>query len=291
MRDVGLLDQIRALFQRERIPEFKTREDYLAWREQHARPSAHPRDPRPTPGSQRPRSSPPKGKDWVLGPAVCPHCSAAFDKFPARKRKCPQCEKAVVIWRDTETRQRTLVTEAEAAELDAERSVRKQAEAEAAAPGKFLRRIRREIACGDLSGAEILQHREKTGSEGDATWALYQVALDREMKKGDFDSLGMLYFSMAHFLDNEQRDFRPLLLEANRCQIRSFQQQERESPGLLRGVEICTGGCDACQRLNGRRFTFGDALRMNPLPCAGCTTRMDSEQAGFCRCCYVAWID
>jgi len=196
-----------------------------------------------------------------------------------------------VIWRDTEHLQRTLVTEAEAAELEAEESARKQAEAEAAAPERFLRRIRSEIAYGELSDAEILQHRESIASEGDATWGLFHVALEREMKKGDFHSLEMLYYSMALFLDRERRDFKPLLAEANRCKVRSIQQLAGESPGIIKGVEIASGGCDACEAMDGQRFTFDEALRTDPLPCAGCTTYLNSDRPGFCRCRYVAWTD
>lgn len=46
--------------------------------------------------------------------SLCPHCGAAFAKPPSRKTKCKGCGNFVFVRTDPDTRQRVLVTEAQA---------------------------------------------------------------------------------------------------------------------------------------------------------------------------------
>jgi hypothetical protein len=50
--------------------------------------------------------------------ALCPHCGAAFTKPPSRKIKCKGCGNFVYVRTDPDTRQRVLVTEAQAEAIE-----------------------------------------------------------------------------------------------------------------------------------------------------------------------------
>lgn len=49
---------------------------------------------------------------------VCPHCSFRLEKMPARKKKCPSCEKDIYPRTDPKTDRRVLVDEKQAHELE-----------------------------------------------------------------------------------------------------------------------------------------------------------------------------
>jgi hypothetical protein len=49
---------------------------------------------------------------------LCPHCGRAFDKPPRRKTKCKACGNFVLLRTDPDSRQRILVTEAQAQQLE-----------------------------------------------------------------------------------------------------------------------------------------------------------------------------
>jgi len=48
----------------------------------------------------------------------CPYCSAELDKMPGRKKKCPSCEQYIYVRTRPSDRQRVLVTEIQAAEIE-----------------------------------------------------------------------------------------------------------------------------------------------------------------------------
>jgi hypothetical protein len=138
-----------------------------------------------------------------------------------------------------------------------------------------------------ISEEEIRHQLSVSASEGDAGWSLLNQAATRLMEEGDFETLSGVYFTMALQLDRENRDFSAQLREAARTKLLAIQQQNREFPDLASGVKIFSeGGCEACERLDGRRFSLEDAIRLQPLPCPDCTFTLKSGRPGWCRCFY-----
>lgn len=273
---------------REKVPEFRTREDYERWKAaQHPQPAA--------PSAEAVPSSieaPPKSKQEVhQGPPICPYCGESFPSFPKRKRKCPSCENVVVIWRGRRRTQRELVTEARAARLaieEEEERAKIAAQAATEEPERRVRRLARTLQCLGISEVEIRHQVSVSASEGDAVWALLNLAAQRLMAEGDFETLSNAYWEMALQLDRENRDFSAQLREAARMKLLAIQQLERESPGIVSGVSISSGGgCEACERLDGSRFSLADAIRLQPLPCPDCTFTLKSGRPGWCRCLYL----
>ena len=113
----------------------------------------------------------------------------------------------------------------------------------------------------------------------------FNLACNQLMEEGDFDTLSSTYFEMALQLDREGKAFHKLLREGQRMKLLAIQQLEREEPGLVSGVSISSGGgCEACERLDGRQFSLEDAIRLQPLPCPDCTFTLKSGRPGWCRC-------
>lgn len=50
--------------------------------------------------------------------AECPHCNTPLGKFPGRKKKCPSCSESIYVRTRPSDRQKVLVTEAEATEIE-----------------------------------------------------------------------------------------------------------------------------------------------------------------------------
>jgi len=140
-----------------------------------------------------------------------------------------------------------------------------------------------------IAEEEIRHQLSISASEGDAGWSLLNQAVIRLMEERDFESLSQVYFRMALQLDRENRDFSAQLREAQRMKLLAIQQGEREVPGVVSGVSIMSGGgCEACESLDGRRFSLEDAMRLQPLPCPDCTFTLKSGRPGWCKCLYMA---
>ncbi len=282
-----LQEWIKDRLRRDDVPEFRTREDYARWKA-----TQQPQQAEPTPsaasGSTGVR---PESQQKVLqGPPLCPYCGESFPSFPKRKRKCPNCENVVVIWRGRDRKQRVLVTEARAAALTAEEEkerARISAEIDAD-PERRFRRVARIVDGLGISDGEVRDQLGISASEGDAAWSLLNKVVSRCMAKGDFETLSFAYFIMARRLDAEKRDFRELLRQANKMKLLAIQQQARESPDLYSGVSIIGGGgCDACRSIDGRQFPLEEAIRIQPLPCQECSSTGKSDRPGWCRCLYL----
>jgi len=185
--------------------------------------------------------------------------------------------------------ERTLVTEARAAALTAEEEEERARLKAAEEPELQVRRVGRILDGLGISEDEIRHQLSVSASQGDATWSLLNQAAMGLMEEGDFETLSRVYFSMALQLDRENRDFSAQLREANRMRLLAIQQKARESPGLYSGVSIGSGkGCEACEKLDGKRFTLEEAIRLQPLPCPDCTFTLKSGRPGWCRCLYFA---
>jgi ssDNA-binding Zn-finger/Zn-ribbon topoisomerase 1 len=280
---------IRGRLGRSDIPEFRTKEDYFRWK---ATQQPQPKEPEVEAAVGSAPNRPAKKKAVHQGPAVCPYCGESFASFPKRKRKCPSCENAVVIWRGRRRKERVLVTEARAAALaseEEEERIRVAAQLAAEEPERRIRRIASDLAGIGISEDQVRHQLSVSVSEGDARWALFTLALNQLMKEGDFDTLAIVYFRQAHQLDQEGRDFQDLLAASRRMRLLAIQKS-----GTCSRVSIAWGGgCQACEDLNGTEFSLEDAIRLQPLPCKECshTLKLKSSRPGWCRCDYSPIFD
>lgn len=129
-------------------------------------------------------------------PAFCPYCKFKFEERPKRNRKCPSCQKKLVL------RNGKLLTEAQAVDYDTKKYAK--------------------------IGQQIAASQKKS------------------------------------------------LIEYKKS-------------GVVKYVEISSAGensCQACKRLNGKRFRLKDELLNPTLPVKNCTGGY-----GYCRCCYIPVVD
>ena len=182
----------------------------------------------------------------------CPYCGFEFDPPPARQRKCPSCGETVYVRTRPADRQRVLAT---AEQVEA---MKKEREAE---------------------------RRKKS----DVAWADLNKKLHEAMGRSDWHEMNMLYFQQALQLFEEGRAHLRIAQESRKAALRRYQADGMNS------VEILTAGdesCPSCQALQGKRLTVEEALAEMPIPNPTCTMWKDEgQEAGWCRCLYVAVID
>lgn len=115
----------------------------------------------------------------------------------------------------------------------------------------------------------------------DVLWALLKAVLRQKTTNHErADVYGM----MAGFLRDAGQDGRAALREQIRCKLRADQET-----GRVKAIEVMAAPncCDACQAQDGRRVPIDEAVEFPPVPCAGCTTRLeDDHKFPWCRCNY-----
>jgi hypothetical protein len=217
--------------------------------------------------------------------AVCPHCKQVPDRTPKRKKKCPYCGKYIYVRRLPDgDHPKVLVSQEGAKQIDKEWETIQSRK----------KRLRRLTELG-MSDADFQRHKKTLGgrfgqkpSDGDVIWSLFQQAANRAMKSGELQQLKMLYFEMALFLYHEGRDFFRTLQESAKMELMRYKHMD-----FVKDVQIHTsGGCDACQKLEGQMFGIEEALRTMPVRCRECTFDFaGTGQPGWCRCWYAPVIE
>lgn len=211
--------------------------------------------------------------------AVCPYCGSTLKKLPQRKAKCPFCGNFMYVRTLPTTRKRVVVTESHAKSTDNEW-------ANLQGRQKWLQSLSSYGISETDYEREKGQLSKKFGHEAkdrDVIWSLFNRLITT---KRDLHILKMIHYEMALFLDEENRDFKPLLEQAAKMDLLYYKQLN-----VLK-VEILSAGagnsCEACQKQHGKVYTIEEALRLMPIPYKDCTRTLNSERKGFCRCKYVA---
>ena len=213
--------------------------------------------------------------------AACPYCGSILNKPPQRKAKCPFCGNFMYVRTLPTTRQRVVVTESRAKEIEDEWTaiINKK---------KWLKRL------GCYSVSEMDYEHEKNqlsttfGQEAkdrDVVWSLFNRLI---VTKPDFQTLKTVYYDMALFLEEENRDFRTCLEQYHKMELLSYKQL-----GVVKVAILSAGAgnsCEACYVQHGKVYTIEEALRLMPIPCKDCTHTLSGERKGFCRCLYTAVI-
>ena len=213
---------------------------------------------------------------------ICPNCNANLETRPQRKKKCPACGNFIYVKTLPKTREKVLVTESQAKEIEAQWSV--------ISANQERENWLAEFNSLGISEIEYYQGKDqlsaKLGREAntkEVAWALFNKVI---ASKSDLQFLKMTYYRMALFLDEESKDPRPFLEKHSETELMQYKQS-----GVVKKVSILAAGegdsCSACQKQNGKTYTIEEALRLMPIPCKNCTKTLNSDRAGFCRCCYV----
>jgi hypothetical protein len=211
---------------------------------------------------------------------VCPYCKQILDKRPKRKKRCPHCREYIYVRSSPSGNgSKVLVTEDGAEQIDLEwRRVRSR------------RRWRQSLGRYGVTDGDFELHRERlrtrfgqVSSDGDVVWSLFQDALERCMKCGNVLELGTLYFDMARFLYDEERDFSIPLQQYQRMELLYYKQ--KGFTGKLQ-IHVRYSCCETCRRLEGQTYTLDEAMEQMPIPCKECTFALHGGRPGWCRCQY-----
>ncbi len=206
---------------------------------------------------------------------ICPYCKATLKKTPQRKTKCPFCEKPIFVKSTPTDRNKHLMTEEEAIEVESKWAEHHEKE----------RIIRSLQAIG--STEKDLEKEQKSFFEKKPIQEAYNALLVKTANNhNDYHYRKMAHHQLALELSRRNEDFHVHLKEAARYELLRYKQSH------VRKVEILTAGkgnsCNECQKQSGKILDIETALNTMPIPCSSCTHTGLGEKPGFCRCTYVA---
>jgi len=143
------------------------------------------------------------------------------------------------------------------------------------------------IKVNDFSDEKIELSR-KFGQEAKSTdviWGLFNGLISKTKNQ---DSLGMIYYEIALFLNEEGKDSLEIRRQSQKISLLSLKKSE-----VVKGVEILatSESCDECQKLNGNKYTLDEALEKMPIPNPNCTYTFTKKGKPFCRCTYLPVLE
>jgi hypothetical protein len=205
--------------------------------------------------------------------SVCPYCGSSFARPPKRKRSCPACKLMIFVKSTPDDRVKRLMTEADANEADkrwAAYNVRQEYLRMLYPFGLDARHIEERIALGH--------------SEAGAVRFLFSEIAE---KSPDLHKRQMAYFHLAILADKDQQPFREFLTKRTLWQLLHLKRSS------VKHVSILTGGrgraCECCVAKRGEVWDIDEALKVMPIPRAGCTSpALYSNRVGYCMCLWVA---
>lgn len=194
---------------------------------------------------------------------ACPHCGYNFEVMPARRGKCPQCNKDVIL--RSRNKIKSLMTTEEARQIDA-------AKKESARKRKLAGYL--DVANLEFKSLDDIKKRleKKTGSKwryDDLVWKVLNEAVAGGLAAKNYEGMRHVYFAMSHFLRDEGKDFFDTLQEMHRMQLMEYLQENANYS--VRVYTSCK--CPQCGKVKGKVFKVRDALRKMPLPVKNCTNR------------------
>lgn len=210
----------------------------------------------------------------------CPYCKEALSKMPTRKIPCPFCKKYIFVRTDPKTKYKILVTEKGKKEIEKEWE-------HYLGVNKWLSNlesfgvIKKDF---DTMQTTLRKRFNNDPYPRDVIWGLFNKTLSNAININDLQTLGGLYYSMAIFLNEENKNPAPMLEQSKKMELLNLRSQSLD---ILEGVEILADGCDECKKLNKKTFTINEALSKMPLPNKECTFKLDNKKYSFCRCSYL----
>ena len=197
---------------------------------------------------------------WKKKKIKCPYCQNILEKKPSRKTSCPFCKKHIYI------KSSKLVTEEEAKAIEQK--------------WKFTH----DLAKLKISEKEYDDHKAKLAKKFgfepiffDVAWDLLNARALRLAKSRNFNNLGILYYEMARFLNEEGKDFFHVLKQSKEMEL-----EHLKTMGVKKVEIMCgPGACPSCLKLDKKILAIDEALKIMPVPNKDCTNVLYDN---FCRC-------
>ncbi len=206
--------------------------------------------------------------------AACPYCGVVLDPPPSRSRKCPDCRSDIAVRTDRGTGEKLYFTSDTVARFDAERAA-------VAARNKAMRRIEGMGLSEADYESKANELAEKWGSRPQPSDVYWTLANEQVMQLGDprhsGQEIAQIYWSMALVMREEGRGHEDFQRRSHHARLTHGQATVEEFGAGWMAVVIAGGCCDVCAEMDGRTYTFEQALEEMPLPPEGCTR-------GWCTC-------
>jgi tetratricopeptide (TPR) repeat protein len=207
--------------------------------------------------------------------SVCPHCNETLSTAPKRKSKCPKCGNEIFVRNRPGSPESVLVTEEEANRIDEEWTQSKR-------NSSWLRSLERYGLSEENFKIRRQKNLETNGSNANDRDILWGFLNELTTKTEDEWKLGEIYYMMALFLDEEQKEFFFHLQQSKRWILKALKAGECKHVRIFASKNACA----ACRALDGKTMPINEALSSLPIPCAHCTSKSSESQKGFCRCRY-----
>jgi hypothetical protein len=204
--------------------------------------------------------------------AACPNCQYTLHVHPTRTRKCLKCKLPIVVRTNRADGAKLLLTEGQAAEFDRAR----KAEARLNAAIRHASNAGFDREQFEQRRREMATRAGSSPAPRDVFWSLAEEAARAAKRQNDWERLRTVRYAQAMALYLDGGDYVPLLREASRAELLSYQHQG------IRRVQILSSGdervCKGCKAHNRRRMSIPEALDSLPIP----NDCINEEE--WCRC-------
>jgi hypothetical protein len=216
--------------------------------------------------------------------AQCPYCGHDIIPVPTRRKKCPNCDMGIIVRTHYETKMKLLLTEAQVDKFDIDKE-------KYYAVTSFLRGLEQTgIPSGVVDSLVTKQTKvlcEKFNTEpsfADVAWGV-----SNQLITDYHEAANGIHFQQARFLHREGKDPTKIRLVGFKEDLMRYKESD-----VVNKVEVLTAGeesCEGCKKLANKIFTIQEALEKNILPCKECSFKRNSNDIGWCRCCYAPHLD
>lgn len=211
----------------------------------------------------------------------CPYCKYKFNKIPSKKSKCPECFEYVYIRTLPDTKEKMIVTEIEANEID-----KKWEEI------NLKKRWHHDLF--NRYGGTIDEYNYIVNNSGspftrDHIYTMLNALAEKNTRNNKLDIVSQIYFSMALFIYEEEKNPFKLIKLSRYYELMHYKNQ-----GYFSKVRILTcsnnpskeenKACLECSKQQGLVFELNEALEIMPIPCNGCSHNQGNKPYAFCRC-------
>lgn len=222
--------------------------------------------------------------DFFSHKLYCPYCKVELEKEPTRKTKCKKCGKYYFIKTHPYKKERVIVTEKEAIEIDNiyhEEEIKTQIIELTRRIGlteKDLKNKINKLKKKYPNKKEVINYKE-------AFWWLISELIYNKLKNNDFNELSYLYFTQAYFLFNIEgkNPYNSLLASLQTSLIK----YKNEGYKKVKIITVGNQSYNICRKNHNKILTIDEALKKNIIPCKDCKTYYNEKaKSGWCRCVY-----
>lgn len=209
----------------------------------------------------------------------CPYCNVELEKFPLRKTKCKACGKFYYSKRLPSETKKRIVTEKEKKQIDKQWDEK-----------FFLDEWCAFFSTFDFTKGYIKRHIGSFKIKRDGAWSLFQKALAVALKRNKFHEASMLYYKMAIFVAEENKDPFEYLKLSSKMSLLNYKNQGTKKVRILSAGSL---SCSECNEQNGEVYSIDEALNKMPLPNKNCSYHFypENKRYSFCRCVFIPKVE